>query len=75
MAKKLAINFKVAIMGADSFLSKLENLLGRRDRPLPIGRPRKKMKLSEFNENNKYENRWLSPFIPPIYSAIYPERI
>lgn len=28
-------------LGSDSFLSKLERLLGRRVRPLPIGRPRK----------------------------------
>jgi putative transposase len=29
-------------LGSDSFLSKLETLLGRRVRPLPIGRPRKR---------------------------------
>jgi len=29
-------------LGSDSFLSKLEKLLGRRVRPLPVGRPRKK---------------------------------
>jgi len=28
-------------LGSDSFLSKLEKLLGRRVRPLPVGRPRK----------------------------------
>ena len=28
-------------LGSDSFLSKLEKLLGDRVRPLPIGRPRK----------------------------------
>jgi putative transposase len=28
-------------LGSDSFLSKLETLLGRRVRPLPVGRPRK----------------------------------
>ena len=31
-------------LGSDSFLSKLEHRLGRRLRPLPIGRPRKKEK-------------------------------
>ena len=30
-------------LGNDSFLSKLEKLFGRRIRPLPVGRPRKKM--------------------------------
>jgi putative transposase len=28
-------------LGTDSFLSKLEKMLGRRVRPLPIGRPRR----------------------------------
>jgi putative transposase len=31
-------------LGTDGFLSKLEKMLGRRVRPLPIGRPRKKNK-------------------------------
>jgi putative transposase len=31
-------------LGSDSFLSKLERLLGRRVRPLPVGRPRKSKK-------------------------------
>ena len=31
-------------LGTDSFISKFEKLLGRRVRPLPIGRPRKKTK-------------------------------
>jgi len=31
-------------LGSDSFLSKLERLLGRRVRPLPVGRPRKDKK-------------------------------
>ncbi|MFH1369773.1 MAG: transposase, partial [Planctomycetota bacterium] len=30
-------------LGTDSFISKLEKMLGRRVRPLPIGRQRKKM--------------------------------
>jgi hypothetical protein len=35
-------------LGSDSFLSKLEKLLGRRVRPLPVGRPTKKrMKMSK----------------------------
>ena len=29
-------------LGSDSFLSKIESLLGRRLRPLPVGRPRKR---------------------------------
>jgi hypothetical protein len=29
-------------LAADSFMSKFEKMLGRRVRPLPIGRPRKK---------------------------------
>ena len=28
-------------LGSDSFLAKLETALGRRVRPLPVGRPRK----------------------------------
>jgi putative transposase len=28
-------------LGSDSFLNKIEALLGRRVRPLPVGRPRK----------------------------------
>jgi putative transposase len=31
-------------LGSDSFLSKLERLLGRRVRPLPVGRPKKMVK-------------------------------
>ena len=35
-------------LGSDSFLSKLERLLGRRVRPLPVGRPkRKRTKMSK----------------------------
>ncbi|MBN2271430.1 MAG: hypothetical protein JXN61_12500 [Sedimentisphaerales bacterium] len=35
-------------LGSDSFLSKLERILGRRVRPLPVGRPMKKrMKMSK----------------------------
>jgi len=30
-------------LGSDGFISKLEGLLGRRIRPLPIGRPKKKV--------------------------------
>jgi putative transposase len=32
------------LLGSDSFISKLEKLLGRRVRPLPVGRPTKKIK-------------------------------
>ena len=31
-------------LGSDAFLTKLETLLGRRVRPLPVGRPRKSQK-------------------------------
>jgi len=31
-------------LGSDSFLSKLESFLGRRVRPLPVGRPKKRKK-------------------------------
>lgn len=34
-------------LGSDSFLSKLEKLLGRRVRPLPVGRPTKKRTKSQ----------------------------
>lgn len=34
-------------LGSDSFLSKLESLLARRLRPLPVGRPRKKGEAGE----------------------------
>ena len=32
-------------LGRDSFLSKLEHMLGQRVRPLPVGRPKKKKKI------------------------------
>ncbi len=31
-------------LGSDSFISKLENTIGRRLRPLPVGRPKKQIK-------------------------------
>ena len=34
-------------LGSDSFLSKLESLLGRRVRPLPVGRPKKRKKVKK----------------------------
>jgi len=34
-------------LGSDSFMSKLEKLLGRRVRPLPVGRPRKQKKVKK----------------------------
>jgi putative transposase len=37
-------------LGSDAFLSKLETLLGRRVRPLPIGRPRKARTRQEETE-------------------------
>ena len=33
-------------LGSDAFLSKLERLLGRRVRPLPVGRPRKRKRTN-----------------------------
>jgi len=42
-------------LGGDSFLSKLEKLLGRRVRPLPIGRPRKeKVKKAKKRRENQH---------------------
>jgi len=37
-------------LGSDSFLSKLEKLLGRRLRPLPVGRPKKRKKVKGKND-------------------------
>lgn len=37
-------------LGSDSFLSKLETLLGRRVRPLPVGRPAKKQTKSQHRK-------------------------
>jgi len=34
-------------LGSDAFLSKLETLLGRRVRPLPVGRPRKESAMQD----------------------------
>jgi putative transposase len=34
-------------LGGDSFMSKLERLVGRRLRPLPVGRPRKTQETKE----------------------------
>ena len=38
-------------LGGDSFLSKLERTLGRRVRPLPIGRPKKNKKKKQQKED------------------------
>ncbi len=40
-------------LGSDSFLSKLETLLGRRVRPLPVGRPAKKRTKSQIEKRNR----------------------
>ena len=43
-------------LGSDGFLSKLEKVFGRRVRPLPVGRPKKKQKSNEnfkIGVNNK----------------------
>lgn len=40
-------------LGSDMFISKLEVKLGRRLRPLPIGRPRKEKKTTKSNKINR----------------------
>jgi putative transposase len=40
-------------LAGDSFLSKLERKIGRRLRPLPVGRPRKKRTKSAWVRNNR----------------------
>ena len=40
-------------LGSDGFLSKLEKLLGRRVRALPVGRPRKSMKIDVAKGENR----------------------
>jgi putative transposase len=40
-------------LGSDSFLSKLEKLLGRRVRPLPVGRPKKSKKVKNRRGDNR----------------------
>ncbi len=40
-------------LGSDGFLSKLETLLGRRVRPLPVGRPRKSRPKSRKEDRRK----------------------
>lgn len=44
-------------LGSDSFLSKLESLLGRRVRPLPIGRPRKNTTTRNQRRQKGRQNR------------------
>ncbi|HVP11730.1 MAG TPA: transposase [Phycisphaerae bacterium] len=44
-------------LGSDSFLSKLEHRLGRRLRPLPAGRPRKKAKIKTAAGRRKSRRR------------------
>ena len=43
-------------LGSDGFVSKLETLLGRRVRPLPVGRPRKS-KARREGRNGKNERK------------------
>ena len=43
-------------LGSDGFVSKLETLLGRRVRPLPVGRPRKS-KVRREGRNGKSEKK------------------
>ena len=40
-------------LGSDSFLSKLEKLLGRRVRPLPVGRPARKQPKVKIGKKNR----------------------
>ncbi len=44
-------------LGSDSFLSKLERRLGRRLRPLPVGRPKRKTKKKPPGERGRQRNR------------------
>ena len=43
-------------MAADRFISKLEVAIGRRLRPLPVGRPRKKMTETQTPRRTKAKN-------------------
>ena len=47
-------------LGKDSFLSKIESLVGRRLRPLPVGRPRKKS-MEEGDKQVGVGNREFQP--------------
>jgi len=40
-------------LGSDSFVSKLERTLGRRLRPLPVGRPRKPRKTTNTKKTKR----------------------
>jgi hypothetical protein len=40
-------------LGSDAFLSKLETVLGRRVRPLPVGRPRKPRPTNEVRRKKR----------------------
>ena len=44
-------------LGSDSFVSKLERTLGRRLRPLPVGRPRKPRKTTKTNKTMKTKRK------------------
>ena len=44
-------------LGTDSFVSKLEKLVGRRLRPLPVGRPRKKNAMRNRKQRKNSQNR------------------
>jgi len=44
-------------LGTDGFLSKLEKILGRRVRPLPIGRPRKEKQNINLENKKRYLSR------------------
>jgi putative transposase len=44
-------------LGGDSFLSKVETLLGRRVRAMPVGRPKKRRHLKSQTKEDKDKNR------------------
>ena len=44
-------------LGSDSFVSKLERLVGRRLRPLPVGRPKKKKPSNAKTKKQRSKNR------------------
>jgi putative transposase len=47
-------------LGSDSFISKLESIIGRRLRPLPVGRPKNKINVKtrrKVKRKNKYKHK------------------
>jgi putative transposase len=44
-------------LGSDGFISKLESVIGRRLRALPVGRPKKKIKTKKSAKKKRYNHR------------------